>query len=257
VPIVPSTWFYKKDGHRFGPVDDAAMKSLLHAGEIEDTTPVIRAGTKNWTTPRALRNAKAVPKQSSMPPLRGFDRSGPWRRFFARGMDTLACAVVLFATLGLIDLVVGSDLLLAVRDANLIIVNLAIAPLAGLGNAVSSSVFGNTVGKWAYGLRVIPASGPGEVSPDAYFRREFDVWMKGLWFYAPLLWIVPAVMAGNAVEKGRPTAYDAGRFEVVSEREGVIIPIAITLAVALLYMAVHKPPSRIYSEDLGGLQLSE
>lgn len=254
---MPSTWFYEKDGQRLGPVDDAAMKSLLNAGDIKDTTPVIRAGTNNWTTPRALRNAKAARKQSSMPPLRGFDRSGPWRRFFARGMDTLACAVVLFATLGLIDLVLGSDLLLAVREANLIIVNLAIAPIACVVNAVSLSVFGNTVGKWAYGLRVIPASGAGQVSPDAYFRREFDVWMKGLWFYAPLLWIVPAVMAGNAVEKGRPTAYDAGRFEVVSEREGSIIPIAITLAVALLYMVVHKPPSRVYSEDLGGVQSSE
>lgn len=255
-------WFYEKAGKKVGPVDDGAMRDLARAGEITDTTLLWSEGMAQWSTLAELRAARRAPAKAPPLPVRSPVRSagpaaGPFRRFFARGMDTLACAILVFGLASLIDLAAGSEIVLMIRESNLVIVNIILVPLSCLMNAVSLSVCGNTVGKWAYGLKIVSPDARRAIASDAWFAREFQVWMRGMWFSVPILWLVPALIAYNDIEKRGVTAYDDGRFAVVSERNGSLIPIVLTVAVALLYMVVHKPPSRVYSDDLQGVYSSE
>lgn len=85
--------------------------------------------------------------------------------------------------------------------------------------AILYAKFGNTLGKWMFGIRVLDRSG-AKMTADDYGVRCLAMLRSGFWWGILFVSWIPAVVQCWRVLRGRPTSYDAklGSLPVVAEQ---------------------------------------
>ena len=69
-------WFYAKDGHPAGPVDDQGLERLVATGEVTGTTLVWRSGLTEWKPYGEIRAIPPLPMLEEPPGLSPDDPAG-------------------------------------------------------------------------------------------------------------------------------------------------------------------------------------
>ena len=153
-------------------------------------TPLEADATFCWSCGTDLGNSALV---SADVPL-----AGPWARWAARLIDftleTLVCGFILGAIFNFAD----------VPDA---IAGMIAAPFAFLLDSAVHAIFGNTLGKWLWGIKHIETNGMG-ISGGRYFSRNIRVYWGGYGLGIPIVTLCTFVTQYNRVSKGEPSTYD-------------------------------------------------
>lgn len=148
----------------------------------------------------------------------------PWRRFLARVFDnTLHMGLVL-----LVVLAIAEPALLKLPEQSppfFIVMLLGLAsllPVSGFLNAVWISLFGMTLGKFIFGIRVREPGGQ-KLSFSRSVKRELLVWMGGYGFGIPLVSLFALIISFGYIETHHATWWDRKEnIEVTYREDGAI-----------------------------------
>jgi uncharacterized RDD family membrane protein YckC len=169
----------------------------------------------------------------------------PWRRYFARMIDTTIYAAAGFYVTGLVLSTTDIPLyysfidLLSGLEGKLISAFLGFI-YAMLGGALVIGLTSGSLGKWLMGVRVVDASD----KPIGVLRalwREILVWVNGLGIGIPFVMIVTLVMAYRRLDRDGITAWDGeldllvlhrprGKMQIVLGTVGVVLYVAALVA---------------------------
>ena len=158
--------------------------------------------------------------------------AGPWRRLAARCLDLLFGTIVVMMALWKICGYFGCEDLL--YGANLALAGIASLPILLLGEAIVFDLFGTTLGKWAFSLRVRDENGHAATS-RAYLRRLARMWVSGLCLGIPIVSLITFAVQKRRLSSRARTTYDEalglhvdkGRFHPL--RLLVVLPVLIVL----------------------------
>ena len=138
----------------------------------------------------------------------------PWRRYFARIMDSSIFVYLLAMAFGVMPPRTVADF----SDLDrwmlfYIIANAVMIPV----EAVLLSSFKTTPGKWIFGIRVTGGHG-APLSFAQAINRSFRVWVQGSWLGIPIVLIIPMVFAYGRLNRTGTTLWDAHCGAVVTHR---------------------------------------
>ena len=176
-------WYYAAGGQQLGPVDEARLQELVHAGVVNAETLVWREGLDGW---KPYSNAVG-----GAPPIQRY--GGFWIRFVARVIDGIILAVVgTIIRIPFLFMVGGVGISLGDNPNPAQVMTALPAILSGVALliliSVAVNVFyeayflstrGATPGKMALGLKVIRADG-GPVTAGLAVGRYFASILSGL-----------------------------------------------------------------------------
>lgn len=134
----------------------------------------------------------------------------PWRRYFARTLDTTVNgAIVWFIGAIIVSVLFPKDapLYLALTKGQLSAALLTILLAIPL-NALLIGLTGGTLGKWFFGVKVCGVDGQ---TPGLYaaLRRELLVWIKGMAFGIPLVCLFTFGSAYSMLKRTGTTSWDS------------------------------------------------
>ncbi len=149
----------------------------------------------------------------------------PWRRFFARAVDT--------AVHGIATMSFGAALLFAVDSegaqrvfssfegpGGAVLDQIATSYIALWLNAVFIGFTGTSLGKWLFGVRVLDANGR-VLGFGTALRRELRVLFYGQAGALPLLSTVASIVAFTTLQRNGSTSWDREmKLQVVHRRQG-------------------------------------
>jgi hypothetical protein len=104
-------------------------------------------------------------------------------------------------------------------------------------NALLIGYTGGTLGKWLLGVRVLGNNG-GPIGFVRAFRRECDVWVRGVGLYIPLITIVTCIVAYSTLKKTRAATWDTDKGIQVVHRDSGLRQVAGTVTAVLAFAAV-------------------
>ncbi|MDA9114806.1 RDD family protein [Burkholderiaceae bacterium] len=168
----------------------------------------------------------------------------PWRRLFARTVDTLTAGLLLFLLL-FIPLTFGVMLAMPERGAGFadaifqpfigsILLSLVWAP----AESVLLSLYGTTPGKWLFGMRVVHPNGGMLSYPDA-LKRSFLVFLQGLGLGIPVVVWFTQLFAYRRLTKTGTTLWDRSTNAVVLHKKwGILRALVCTVAVLGLLILI-------------------
>lgn len=204
------------------PVGPASGAELLRAHFLGryDAQAMVRSGADGeW---RSLDSAFPL-DQLTPPPLpaewtatypveaRKWTSDTPyaWRRYFARQVDTLIHAWIMFIFLGAV--LAGHDgAYLAVTGMdNPIVLNILGVILSIVPSIIFLGMTGRTIGKVIFGVKILNARG----KPPGMFRavkRELQVLLQGLALGIPLVTLFAFIAGYNALQNHGRTDWDKG-----------------------------------------------
>lgn len=170
-------------------------------------------------------NSVEIPEGNYMIEDEPIKETHPWHRFFARGFDML-----IFSTL-----IPLSMLPLLIYAANMgIEVNFLILGFISLFiyvfiEAGIIAFCGTTIGKWAFGIKVLTQEGKKLTYMEG-LKRSFGVWIKGLGLGIPLISFFTQIAAHGTLTENGITSWDQkGGFVV--HHKGISKPRAVFLIV--------------------------
>jgi uncharacterized RDD family membrane protein YckC len=146
--------------------------------------PPLPQGSNEQLNAAAL--LKEVPVRTPVAPTIGNNQwqdtsPHPWRRYFARILDTLIHGSLGFFVIGLVAVILGpsgSAILKAFDDINPIVSAVAPTLLAIPFNALLIGLTGGSLGKWLFGVKVLDRNRPINIrdsmdeSPGRYFGED-------------------------------------------------------------------------------------
>ncbi|MDD3183175.1 MAG: RDD family protein [Alphaproteobacteria bacterium] len=231
-------WHYMKDGQSMGPVPEDQLIDLLNDGVLTKDTMVWFSGSDGWTAlSEALNLEDDVP-----PPLpigkqkNAFSKntifkfkwsSGtfhPWRRYFARMLDTTVNGMMVFFC---ISIPLWS---MAPKFANSFF-NSFDGPEGRVLDVILTTFFamflsaaligytGSSLGKWFFGLKVVDGAGNALGYKQA-LKRELAVWVKGFGFGIPLVSFFTVLSAYQRLKADNVTLWDKELGTQVLYRDG-------------------------------------
>jgi hypothetical protein len=160
----------------------------------------------------------------------------PWRRLFARFIDTFGWSVVLYY------------IVFTVFENPFISSFMAI-PLSILLEATLLSVTGNTLGKWVFGITLKTTSGE-KLLFNQGLSRSFRAVFQGAGMGIPVIGFFTQIFAYRRLYRTGTTLWDAATETVVSHKEwGVTRAILCTLSV-LLVLILTSVSKHVSSELL-------
>jgi uncharacterized RDD family membrane protein YckC len=224
-------WHYLVGTQSKGPVSNEHLLSLLGENKVSRETLVWKPGAEGWkplgesfadvlatppplpfdvpTPPKAPDLQVATTGTATELANRPLVQSGPhdwtdtsphpWRRYFARMLDTVISGGIVFFLIGVIGyIVVPSKMpqIMAIFDgqggqfADAMATCFLAIPL----NAMFIGLSGTSLGKWLFGVRVLDLDGAPIGIPTA-LKREGLIWFRGLGLGLP---IVTLFTLGNA-----------------------------------------------------------
>ncbi|MFN7310890.1 MAG: RDD family protein [Vampirovibrionales bacterium] len=138
-----------------------------------------------------------------------FRIAGAWRRFFARIFDIEFTGLLLCLPITLLCLLfpVSKNIVENLSAMQGLFISVFLTPFSFLADSFVHDVFGNTLGKQLLGVRVINQDNT-PLSLTAYLKRNFAVYIKGLWFYLPLLDFIPMLKEARRIRYKLPSSYD-------------------------------------------------
>ena len=165
--------------------------------EMENTAPVPDLACE-------AESKQAIPPP---PPL-----AGRWRRWAARMLDfTLESLLVGFvvgivAVLGGFSLNVSSNLIPSTGSE--IFFGILICFFAFLLDSLIYAIFGNTLGKWLFGVKAVMLSDKSSLTGFYYLTRNMYIYAFTFCFGAPVIKLITFAYQQQRVYEGKPTTYD-------------------------------------------------
>lgn len=136
----------------------------------------------------------------------------PWPRYFARMLDVIVLSAVLMFALAIIGMIVAPEATMRFSAllesgfaakflSNVIGIALALPPIALL------LAYGQTPGKWLFGIRVRKHDGD-RMGWRTALHREFLVWAKGLGLGIPVVTLIALFTSHSALTDHGVTSWD-------------------------------------------------
>ena len=137
----------------------------------------------------------------------------PWRRLFARLLDTVVFSTLVWMGVAVAILTTSPDLYAQMWSKDSLLTNQAMSSiLAGATmvplNALVLGTLGTTFGKWIFGVRVTRPNGKA-IGVGAAFRRELEVYVAGLGFGIPFVCLFTAWSAMKTLTTTGRASWDA------------------------------------------------
>lgn len=124
--------------------------------------------------------------------------TGPWARWISRMIDY---TLELFAFAFLLGFFFNLD---GLPDA---VIGIICTPLAFLLDSAIYAVFGNTLGKWLWGIKVVENNGI-KISASRYFNRNLRIYWGGYGLGIPIVTLCTFIKQYSRVSKGNSATYD-------------------------------------------------
>lgn len=210
------TWFVRTAERDVGPLSEEALRALISTGQVGADTLVCRNGTSDWITTAdsgllqtatsnqvgtaVARSGEPVTPESSADPSLGIPAT-PWRRFWARALDTLVDGALIGVTIG----VVRPSLIQDLGGWGQMLLDL---PCGLLVDCVLYGVFGSTPGKAVAGIRVVSDVGEERLTFRAYFRRNVEIYIFGFGLGLPLINLVALYRSYRKLAQGETLSWD-------------------------------------------------
>ena len=234
---MPKDSFYYRDGDvELGPYQKAGIASLVARGLVNGRTLVRTDEDPNWSPAELI-----FPDLFAVAPVGpagawSDTEPHPWRRFIARRLDTV---LVGFGTLLLIG--VGAEAFAADAAAGServtgLLLGLLFEPLAIPGNALLIGLTGSSIGKFAFGVRVLRDGAPMGVWRA--LRRELAVWLRGLGLGIPIITLITLVVSMNRLQANRIASWDKAQNLTVLHRPESAASTVVMWIIALLLIFV-------------------
>lgn len=233
-----------------GPMSGAELLRAHFRGQYGADTLVCEEGASDW---RKL--AEAFPLASLTPPpipadIAATAPSAPakagawasdtpyaWRRYFARQLDTLLHAWLMFVFLG--AALAGSDAayLAVTETSNAIVLNIVGVALAVVPGVILIGATGRTFGKLVFGVKVLNA----RHKPPGLWRalkRELQVLFQGLAVGLPLLPLFTFIAGFLKLRSEGRTDWDAGNDLTTWYRRPTIVHWILMLGGVALWLSI-------------------
>ncbi|HEY4199931.1 MAG TPA: DUF4339 domain-containing protein [Devosiaceae bacterium] len=274
-------WYYAVGPDRKGPLSGEEIEELVRSENISRDTLLWREGMLGWTAARevaefgkvlnglppplpagATGTAAAVLERAATtetpPPLppggvtdefqpappiayETLELARPWDRYFARMFDILVLGSLLGGGLLAALIFLNPSGLVALANTNDTAATVATLPVILIVNAMVAAVFGNTMGRALFGIRVYLLKGVGQPTFWQHLGREMQVWIRGLGLGIPIITIVTMIVGYRKVASGRPAGYDLGYNTVRQKPIGAgrrALGIVATLALIVGFLAL-------------------
>lgn len=275
-------WYYRDGETTVGPVSRQRLAELEAERTIHESTPVRRSDGETWTAlsdafgaladdeppplPDGQPNAARTPNEAAEA------RSGqpvwsagptvvdgwapepvrPRRRFGARFIDTTVnfyLASALFGYVGFLLAPQSTERALAWLSAQSTLSTIVprllepvgVTVLVGALNGLLMGTAGTTLGKFLFGVRVLDRD-LRPLGAVAAWRRELDIWVRGLGFGIPVVTILLNLIAWRRLVKARTTVWDEGRFVVLYRPAGkgrILTTLGIVIFAASYFTALY------------------
>ena len=230
-------WYYVFNGGFEGPETATRLLELLDVGRITNQTPIWRQGAPDWEPLQAalgLSAGKPPPIPEAPQALQANVRSAspvlvtspistyaptielasvhPWRRFFARLLDTLIAGAAVFFCIGYVLTIANpaaqAKFVHFLDSPAAIILNSPITFFfAIIPNALLLGFTGSTVGKLIFGIRIADAGGR-TIGFRTAFQRELLIWVRGVGLGFPIIYLLPLWAAYRRLKVTRTTIWD-------------------------------------------------
>ncbi|MDP1736832.1 MAG: RDD family protein [Caulobacter sp.] len=237
-------WIYAGPQGHSRPVTEEALAALVAEGAINAETPVRPADVASWA-PLAVWLPQLYPEPPKIPHPRGawIDREPhPWRRYFARIIDSLVVGGLTWAVISVVFYLaapIQADLFFGMFEgATGSVLNVFLTLVASIpGMALMTGLTGLTVGKWLFGIKVVRRDGR-PIGVLRAFGRELQVWAQGLGLGLPLISLIAMVFSFQQLAERGHTPWDGGRDRVLLHRPMNLLQIVlILLAIPVLLYA--------------------
>ncbi|MBX9740212.1 MAG: RDD family protein, partial [Beijerinckiaceae bacterium] len=158
----------------------------------------------------AVRSLEKVPVAGSVTKQSFHLQGGPWSRYFARQLDLTVLALIAALVIEFVLPHASMPTYIEYTRSSEAVIGLVILPVALALNALCLSLFGNSLGKTLFGLKVVPADGSERFTFWGNLRREFKVWVYGLALGIPIIALFTMARNYREVGSGRSATYDKG-----------------------------------------------
>lgn len=216
----------------------------------EALTPSAWRQRKEALTPRGYGvESGGVFRPSDLPPESVVDDDGwqstkpaPWRRYFARMLDTMIFgflfSVLLAASLAaldprLFDKFYGRNGLLH----NGLLATLIVLIFAMPFEALVIGLTGTSIGKWIFGVRITQASGRS-IGLARAFGREVGVWFYGLGIGVPLVSLFTLIFSFIRLKDDGVARWDRERPWLVTYRPSGTLQWVLSISGFLLWLVL-------------------
>ena len=227
-------WYYMKEGASYGPVPEEKIVSMVHDGSLAKTSLVWAKGAANWKPvetvfdfedeqPELTSNStfSATAAEDNIKDKKVEDKSynlwsesppHPWRRYFARLLDTYISGGIIFICLGLIMYLISPSFnerffsAFNGLDGQFFDVIVS-AFLAMFLNAAFIGFTGGSLGKWFFGIRVVNIKRQ-RIGYMLALRREIAVFVRGLGMAIPFVSLFTLLSAQKHLLKEGNTTWD-------------------------------------------------
>lgn len=233
-------WYYDGGGQAVGPRSGPEIEALVASGLIGPSTLMWRRGMTGWVKRSeipdfvagddsllppagdALADPSALPPggdvSSAVPPPSAeaaapLVLSGGFRRYVARGIDLAVASAALHVAI-VISTGWSVEASASMNAFGQLLYVLAIAPVWFVMTGLIVAATGNSLGKRTLGIKAVPLNEPPASPLRASIRRELSVWLIGTAAMLPFVSFIVQIIMWRRVATGRPTPYDAGRWEV-------------------------------------------
>ena len=267
--MVEGSWYYATGSGAVGPESTTALLEQLESGSLTLETLIWRDGETDWlplqralglqdnhpppvpgipsgTRPDGVGDAKKGPSRSKSwsAAVSGYEdiEPHPWRRYFARMLDTILGGAALWFAFGILFSAADQDAAhrffsyVNSPDGSLLnsmaTVAFAIAPNAAFIGFTRSSV-----GKLIFGIRVSNFDG----SPLGFgkaLKREALVWVRGFGLAIPLVSLITLITAYKNLNTNRTASWDKDLFVRVSQRKQTSIQMVLNVIGVIAWLAI-------------------
>jgi len=129
----------------------------------------------------------------------------PWRRYWARTLDTLLFTLPVAFMFGLVFPEFTANTL---KSGGELVIGIFILPFVMLCEACILGGTGTTCGKWLLNINLVRKDVGGSISFSDALKRSLLVWVKGLAFGLPLISLFSMGFAAGRIRKNRTASWD-------------------------------------------------
>jgi len=258
-------WFFLRDGGSVGPQAPTRLLELLDEGAVTRKTLVWRQGAADWQSLEvALGLTAGVPPAlpgapPGMPPIPTSAKTPtpdlstpsneypdytphPWRRYFARMLDTGVGGAIVFFAFGTVLNVVDQDASKAFTDYfrqpdTRVINTMLTCAVAMLPNALCIGFTGSSLGKLIFGVTVTHLDGR-LLGFRLALQREVMVWWYGLGTGFPLVTLFTLISAFRTLRDNKKTSWDEKLLLKVVYRHATTTQMVLNFVGVALWLTV-------------------
>ena len=199
-------WWYRSldSDQAIGPLEKHSMIALIKEGTVDKSCLVRQDEQESWSVITEHQEFSAFFKSVLDAPT-----ASPSHRFFARIFDVWFLSVICVLPASFIQSLYSAswvnfmDAPAADKAATIIFL-----PFILLIEALIAAMFGNTLGKWLMGIKVLDYRGES-LTFGRYLSRNFRIWWSGLAIGFPLFSLATMYYQWNRLSSERSTSYDA------------------------------------------------